>query len=180
MRKSWKFKKRSIRGEFAPLTPDVRAKGGKGVKLKKLPRGKAFAKGNQIGLRTRFQLGNRANVDGRPASKEISSALQIIASLELGQTVQVRTNAEATAVQLWHMGQEGSLAAIREILDRCEGKPATTLNVNDGRVDPFKELIESMTHRSKQIGPPDESGEDSSDDNDDGGRLFLEAGETDA
>jgi hypothetical protein len=160
MPKLSKSKERSIRG----LSPDSPAKTSKAVRLKKLPRGKAFPKGNLIGLRTRFAPGNKANLSGRPASKGVSSALRILASLEIGQPVEIRTNAEQTAAQLWRMGQSGSLAAIREILDRCEGKPATTLNVNDGREDPFKILVESMTQRSAIVGPPDDSGEDSQDD----------------
>src|ERR1700678_3087084 len=124
--KSRKLRKGSIRGELTPVS------GGKrilAVKIKKLPRGRSFEKGNIIGLRTRFAPGSRGNSDGRPASREVSSALRILASLEIGQPVEIRTNAEARAVQLWKMGQAGSLAAIREALDRAEGKPATTLNV---------------------------------------------------
>jgi hypothetical protein len=159
MAKSKKSRKSVIHRNFSPVSSPKKVRP---VKLKKLPRGKAFPKGNQIGLRTRFAPGSRANPDGRPASKEVSSALRILAALEIGTPVEIRTNAEAQAVQLWRMGQSGSLAAIREILDRAEGRPATTLNVNDGRVDPLKELIESMHRRSQIVGPPEDSDEDDS------------------
>jgi uncharacterized protein DUF5681 len=144
------------------LTPDLRRKL---IRLKKRPRGKSFEPGNSYGLATRFQKGNRANPGGRPSYKKYSEALRALVAADPDETFEINSNAAALAARVVKMGKKGNISAIREIGDRCEGRPAITVH-SDGSPDQIMLLVEAMTERSREIGHPEgwvpalESGEE--------------------
>jgi Family of unknown function (DUF5681) len=133
------------------LTPVLRRKL---PRLKKRPRGKSFEPGNSYGLATRFQKGNRANPGGRPSYKKYSEALRALVAADPDETFEINSNAAALAARVVKMGKKGNISAIREIGDRCEGRPAITVH-SDGSPDQVALLIEAMTERSREIGHPE-------------------------
>jgi Family of unknown function (DUF5681) len=135
------------------LTPDVRGKYKK-HKLRYRPRGKSFEVGHTVGLATRFKEGNRANPGGRPKLKIISDACRAVVSSDLTEKVQPQTRAEKVASKLFGMAEKGNISAIRELADRCEGRPAITVT-GDGSPDKIMLLIEGMTRESARIGHPE-------------------------
>lgn len=117
--------------------------------LRRAPRGKPFAVGNNFGIETRFKEGNRANPGGRPKSKIISDACRAVVSSDLTERVRPQTRAEKVATKLFGMAEKGNISAIRELADRCEGRPAQSINVEDGRPDNlsvFCETVKQMYH----------------------------------
>jgi hypothetical protein len=135
------------------LTPDLRGKYKK-HKLRYRPRGKSFEKGNTVGISTRFKDGNRANPGGRPKLKIISDACRVLVSSDLTEKVKPQTRAEKVASKLFGMAEKGSISAIRELADRCEGRPSITVT-GDGSQDKIMLLIQGMTERSREIGHPE-------------------------
>jgi len=135
------------------LTPDLRGKYKK-HKLRYRPRGKSFQKGNTVGISTRFKEGNRANPGGRPKLKVISDACRALVSSDLTEKMQPQTRAEKVASKLFGMAEKGNISAIRELADRCEGRPAITVT-GDGSPDKIMLLIQGMTERSREIGHPE-------------------------
>jgi len=123
-------------------------------RLKKRPRGKSFEPGNSYGLATRFQKGNRANPGGRPSYKKYSEALRALVAADPDETFEINSNAAALAARVVKMGKKGNISAIREIGDRCEGRPAITIQ-GDGSPDKIMLLVEAMTERSREIGHPE-------------------------
>jgi hypothetical protein len=82
-----------------------------------------FLKGNTAG----FKAGVSGNPGGRPRDYAISEALRV----ELAQIVGAGFSlAEAIAKKLVHMAVAGELGAIREILDRMEGKPRQAIDMH--------------------------------------------------
>ena len=133
------------------LTPVLRRKL---PRLRKRPRGKSFEAGNSYGLATRFQKGNRANPGGRPSYKKYSEALRALVAADPDETFEITSNAAALAARVVKMGVKGNISAIREIGDRCEGRPAITVH-SDGSPDQLTLLIEAITERSREIGHPE-------------------------
>ena len=133
------------------LTPVLRRKL---PRLKKRARGKSFEPGNSYGLSTRFQKGNRANPGGRPSYKKYSEALRALVAADPDETFEINSNAAALAARVVKMGKKGNISAIREIGDRCEGRPAITVH-SDGSPDQLTLLIEAMTERGREIGHPE-------------------------
>lgn len=133
------------------LTPDTR------LKLKQRPRGKGFQKGNVFGLATRFPPGVSGNPSGRTKFAEISKALRARLAKDTKGTLPNRTYAEKLADVLVSKGLAGNISAISQIADRCEGRPAVTVDVHDGRPDVLEMLVLSMNQRSEAIGPPEAS-----------------------
>jgi|ERR1700733_3993020 len=134
------------------LAPDVRRTQKR--KLKRLPRGKSFEKGNSVGVNTRFQPGNRANPGGRPRNAKLSEAYRALLALPVDAPVEIRTNAEAMAYKVFRMGKKGNLGACVEIGNRAEGRPAVSVSFNEGG-DNLAVLIGMMDDKSEQIGPPE-------------------------
>lgn len=66
-----------------------------------------------------------------------------------------RSFAEGIMLQLAWKALAGDRAAAHELINRAEGTPRQTLDANDDRPDPLRELIEYMTKRSEILGPPD-------------------------
>jgi Family of unknown function (DUF5681) len=110
--------------------------------------------GNTIGSSTRFQKGNRANPGGRPSYKKYSEALRALVAANPDERCEIDTNAAALAARVVKMGKKGNISAIREIGDRCEGRPAITVH-SDGSPDQITLLVEAMTERSREIGHPE-------------------------
>jgi hypothetical protein len=148
-----KSSKRVKREKKQVLTPDVRGKYKK-HKLRYRARGKSFVPGNTVGLSTRFKEGNRANPGGRPKLKIISDACRAVVSSDLTAKEQPQTRAEKVASKLYRLAEKGNISAIRELADRCEGRPAITVT-GDGSQDKIMLLIEGMTRQSERIGHPE-------------------------
>jgi hypothetical protein len=144
-------KKSSKRVRNHGLAPDLR---GKFPRFKKRPRGKSFLPGNTVGISTRFKEGNRANPGGRPKLKIISDACRAVVSSDVTEKMQPQTRAEKVASKLFGLAEKGNISAIRELADRCEGRPAITVT-SDGGQDKVMLLIQSMTERSREIGHPE-------------------------
>ena len=70
-----------------------------------------------------FEKGDRANPKGRPKVKPWADALRIAASCEHGKDKK-KTKLRAIAEKTVSMALNGDIAAIKEIGDRLEGKPA--------------------------------------------------------
>jgi hypothetical protein len=86
-----------------------------------------FAPGNSEGEITRFKPGESGNPNGRRGS--VVDALRRKLAESNSQNNQ-RTNAEAIADQLIALACQGEVAAIRELLDRTEGKPKQALDID--------------------------------------------------
>ena len=156
MAKAKKIRKRSIRGEFAPVLRALSK--GKG------PRGVPFKKGNPIGISTRFVKGApSANPGGRPKVAKLNEALREGLAADSHKKLPTETNAQVCAARVIDQCKKGNLAAIALAGDRAEGRPNVSIAVNDSG-DTFREAIAVMKQRFLQTGPPDESGEDSTDD----------------
>jgi hypothetical protein len=136
------------------LAPDVRRTYKRKRKLKRLPRGKSFEKGNTVGVATRFQVGNRANPGGRPRSAKLSEAYRALLALPVDEPVEIRTNAEMMAYKVFKMGKKGNLGACMEIGNRAEGRPAVSVSFNEGG-DNLAIILAGMRERSNAIGPPE-------------------------
>jgi len=148
MSKKPKSEKRERKQKLAPVLRR------KLPRLKKRPRGKSFEPGNSYGLATRFKKGNRANPGGRPSYKKYSEALRALVAADPDETFEINSNAAALAARVVKMGKKGNISAIREIGDRCEGRPAITVH-SDGSPDQITLLVEAMTERSREIGHPE-------------------------
>ena len=75
----------------------------------------------------RFRPGHSGNPGGRPASRSINAAIR--ERLEyVGDDGLSR--AERIAALLVSMAEAGDLRAIREVLDRSEGKPTQAVHLN--------------------------------------------------
>jgi hypothetical protein len=128
------------------------------LKLRHAPRGKAFAKGNSFGVATRFKPGHKAKAPGlRHVSKEVSDALRRMAAMPAGVEFEARSVAEWTAIKLYRMIQNGSLPAIRELINRCEGLPVQSIRVNESTQDGLLLLIEGMDKVSAKLGAPEDN-----------------------
>lgn len=73
-----------------------------------------------------FEKGNRANPGGRPKTKPWSDALRIAANCE-DDNDKDKTKLRRIAEKTVEMAMGGDIAAIKEIGDRLEGKPAQTI-----------------------------------------------------
>jgi hypothetical protein len=94
-----------------------------------------------VGKKTQFKPGNRANPDGRPKSKTITAAyLAKLEELAAGD----HTIAELLAEAQIKKALKGDTTAVREITDRTEGK-ARQLNEMAGQVDVKVFLIDRST-----------------------------------
>jgi|ERR1700723_654323 len=122
-------------------------------RLKLKPRGRPFEKGNKIGHR--FEPGNNANPGGRPSFKKISEALRALLAAKPSDKFEITTNAELIAYRIFRMGKKGSLAAIREVGDRSEGRPNISIGFGSGNTDNLPMLLAGMYARSREIGPPE-------------------------
>jgi hypothetical protein len=86
-----------------------------------------FMPGNKIG--GRFPKGASGNSAGRPRLTKITEALREQVSEELPDAPE-RTIAEAIARKLIKLALGGDIAAIREVLDRTEGKPKQSIDLD--------------------------------------------------
>jgi hypothetical protein len=152
--------------EQEELTPPLRPR--RKLKIKRLPRGKSFERGNQIGISTRFVKGVSGCPGGRPASSKLSEAYRALLALPAGTRVEIRTNAEAMAYKVFKMGAGGNLGAAREVGDRSEGKPAVSIQVDGGGGD-VALIAQYMRERSEIAGCPEGMENDE--------QLLLEEGE---
>jgi hypothetical protein len=123
-----------------------------------MSRGRPFEKGNRVGSSTRFCKGQSGNPSGCPKYKEISQALRAFLALSLGTPIAPRTHAEKVAYKWLHLAEKGNLGAIRELTNRVEGLPRTSVEFLGH--DPLLDLIDAMRKASKQAGvvedPPQE------------------------
>jgi hypothetical protein len=163
MAKVSKLAKRVSRVAFAPSPRKVAPV----IKLKKKPRGAPFKKGNRYGLATRFRKGEPSpNPEGRPSLKKLNDACrdrlarivprEELAAAGLPRQLFGMTYAEMNAWVMQQEGLRGNISAIAEIGDRAEGRPGTSLTVNEGQ-DSISILIASMNYRSDAIGPAEGS-----------------------
>lgn len=139
------------------LTPLLRPK------AKKKPRGKPFAKGNRVGVATRFAKGTSPNPGGRPRSAEVSKAsrewlaepvtLAELVSNKLPRELEGLTHAEVITFVRGLGALGGSLADAQELADRAEGRPGTRLAIENTN-DPLSEIVRAMNNISEKIGPP--------------------------
>lgn len=120
-------------------------------KVKRRPRGKPFPKNHTYGLATRFKPGQSGNPNGRPRCKEINRAARAHLAEVDPADPHGRTFAEEYVDVLSGLALSGNISAISLLADRAEGKPATSLTVDQGQ-DSFAILIASMKERSAEIG----------------------------
>ena len=118
------------------------------------PRGKPFEKGNSHGIATRFAPGVSGNPGGCPKYKKYSDSLRAMVAADVNDKFPIQTGADAIAHKVFKLAKRGNMGAIRELGDRCEGRPAQAIHV-DGEGDSLKLLIASMERVSSQIGPPE-------------------------
>ncbi|HZS05320.1 MAG TPA: DUF5681 domain-containing protein [Blastocatellia bacterium] len=91
-----------------------------------------FAPGNTEGSDSRFKPGESGNPNGRRGS--VVDALR----RQLGEDCpddRSRTHAEAIAEKLISLAEAGEVPAIRELLDRIEGKPRQALDIDMSLLD---------------------------------------------
>jgi uncharacterized protein DUF5681 len=117
-------------------------------------RGRPFEKGNSNGISTRFAPGVSGNPGGRPRSAKYSDSLRQMVAADVGDTFKPQTNADIVARKVFRLAKRGNLGAIRELGDRCEGRPAQNISVN-GEGDNLKTIISIMTSMSEVAGPPE-------------------------
>jgi hypothetical protein len=86
-----------------------------------------FAPGNKIG--NRFSKGESGNSAGRPRLTKLTDALREQVSGELPGAPE-RTIAEAIARKLTKLALGGDIAAIKEVFDRCEGRPKQAIDLD--------------------------------------------------
>ena len=143
MKKATKSKSKNCVVEHAP-TSVLRHKG---LVRKLKPRGKSFAPGNTFGVR--FKPGQSGNPGGRPKYAKISEATKAALALSPDEKVEPRTNAEVCAMAAVKEAKRGNIGAFTAIADRCEGKPVSTLDLQDSSADPLTELVRAM----HELGP---------------------------
>jgi hypothetical protein len=136
------------------LTPALSVTPAFSIRTKKRPRGRSFEKGAGWGSEYRFKKGQSGNPGGRPKCAEISAALRAKLKSETTRKLKGRTYAEKLVDEWVEQGLDGNVSAISAIADRAEGRPAVTI-VGDGRPDAVTLLIEGMTNKSREIGPPE-------------------------
>lgn len=153
-----KFRNGVTHGALAPVRHRL-------APVKKRPRGKPFPKGNQVGLSTRYKKGEPSpNPAGRPSLKKLSEAsraqqaeivpLEELLAAKLPADLYGRTYAEVHAWKLGNEGLHGNISAIAELADRAEGKPGTSISINENP-DPIDLLIVEMRAASARLGPPE-------------------------
>lgn len=157
-----KFSKGVSRVVLAPTSPKLAPL----IKLKKKPRGKPFQPGNRFGISTRFKPGNNANPEGRPSLKRMNESCrdllarivprEELAAAGLPTHLFGKSYAEIHSWVLAQEGMRGNVGALAEIADRAEGRPGTA-SPGDGAQSQFSILIASMSARSDEIGPPENS-----------------------
>ncbi|HLV96638.1 MAG TPA: DUF5681 domain-containing protein [Candidatus Acidoferrales bacterium] len=130
-----------------PRKPEPLPKSGAAV-----VRGRPFKKGNQLGRRTQFRAGVSPNPGGRTKWAVVSEYLRKQLAMPLPMA-EHKTIASALGDILIDQGLAGSLEAIREILDRVEGKPRQAIEFAKG--DPLTELLQECRQMSTTIGPPE-------------------------
>jgi hypothetical protein len=137
-----------VRGSKRVSAPVLRAK--------QRPRGRPFEKENRIGAATRFRKGEPSpNPGGRPKYAKLSETLRAILPLTLDEDFQPRTHVEKIALKAIKLAGKGNMSAVREVGDRTEGKPATTISLQEQREDPLTQLIEIMHAEAARLGPPE-------------------------
>ncbi len=78
---------------------------------------------------SQFKKGQSGNPGGRPKSKPFTDALRLAVHEADGDATKLRR----IAAKLTEMAMDGDIQAIREIVDRIEGKPHQSMDVNDNR-----------------------------------------------
>ena len=102
----------------------------------------------QIGAKTRFGPGNRANPGGRPKGRSITAILRRMGD-EPVFPESPKTRAEMVADMLYSLAMKGDLGAIREVLDRTEGKAVA--RTETGEAGAFEELESKTTEELRQM-----------------------------
>jgi hypothetical protein len=135
------------------------------LKAKKRPRGKPFKRGNRIGAATRFQPGQSGNAGGRPRSAEVSKASRAwlaekvtateLRANQLPNELLGCTHAEVIAYVQGQDAMRGNLGSAEFVTDRAEGKPHTSLSINEGP-NPLIEYATAVRELSERIGPPEQ------------------------
>ena len=118
-----------------------------------------------------FKKGESGNPKGRPRGKTMSTIIKELGEQltpkQLRDSEEVRqfltdngkaaTNSEVLAVMLWHKAlNKKDLKAIREILDRLEGRPVSQINANVNNVNALDEMsdeqiIELLEKKRKRL-----------------------------
>lgn len=91
-----------------------------------------------------FMPGRSGNPGGRPRTRFLVEAIRRIAAEP--NDASGRTKAEALAEKLWKIAFKGSLAAMREIMDRAEGKPEQSINVTQLQAPFADKTDEQLRH----------------------------------
>ncbi len=97
-----------------------------------------FAHGNKIGKQ--FPKGVSGNPNGRPKLTRLTEALREQLSEEMPGAPE-RTVAEAIARTLIREALSGNVQAVREIADRCEGRPKQAVDL-DLQINDWKSQAE--------------------------------------
>ena len=103
-------------------------------------------KSSQRNTKGKFKKGASGNPAGRPAGSRNKGTLACEQLLD--------DECQLLILKAMEMGKKGNISAIREIGDRCEGRPAITIQ-GDGSPDKIMLLVEAMTERSREIGHPE-------------------------
>jgi len=91
-----------------------------------------------------WKPGQSGNPGGRPRTRFLVEAIRRIAAEP--NDASGRTKAEALAERLWKIAFKGSLAAMREIMDRAEGKPEQSINVTQLQAPFADKTDEQLRH----------------------------------
>jgi hypothetical protein len=91
----------------------------------KTTRGKPFEPGNKFG----FQPGQSGNPGGRPKTKVFSMAAREWLASPNAEYPDL-TNAEVAVIKCGAAALDGDIAALRELLDRAEGRPRQAVEIS--------------------------------------------------
>lgn len=93
-----------------------------------------------------FQKGESGNPGGLPrGTPKVSIALMKLLRMNPSELFTPASRAESLALALYERASTGDVAAIRELVDRTDGKSPATLNVNAGeKAAQYRELAERL------------------------------------
>lgn len=98
---------------------------------------------------TSFKPGESGNPGGRPRTKPLTDALRALLDLPPGKDPKPENNWDVAAQAWFNKIRAGDLVAMKEALNRLEGKVADKVEIQDGRVtkDVIEEALEIRARR---------------------------------
>jgi hypothetical protein len=91
------------------------------------------------------------NLNGRP--KKGQTITDIIQKMGEEKKVNIDGNdvtwREALSTRVWNLALKGDLQALKYVVDRIDGKPKETIDINDSKEDKLERLIEVVSNKAK-------------------------------